>query len=335
MRTVTLKRDDLSELAAEVLAQGSRLQFAARGSSMLPFIREGDLLTVAPLGRGGLRLGEIALYRPADRAVLAHRIIGRGATDGCWLARGDAAWGPVERVRREQVLGRVVALERRGRTRRLDTRWHRWLGLLWHLLWPWNLRAYAFGSRLKRRLLRQAAHSGGATGGSPAGTWRIEPGTYAGLYNALRLEENILTSGQPTEEHLQALARAGCEVVINLATPDSPRALPHEAQLVTARGMQYEALPVDWQAPTRADFERFCALRAKYAGRRMLIHCAANMRVSAFCYLYRVLREGMPPERAAKDLAAIWEPNPTWRAFMDSLLVDALGPDGDQFTRST
>jgi hypothetical protein len=151
MRKVTVSRDELYELAADVLSQGAPLTFAARGGSMLPFIREGDLLTVAPLGQQRLRLGDIALYRCQGSALLAHRLIGRAQEGGDWLARGDASWGAVERVRPDQVLGRVVMLERHGRKRRLDAPWRRLGARLWHGLWPWNLRAYALAARLKRR----------------------------------------------------------------------------------------------------------------------------------------------------------------------------------------
>ncbi len=37
------------------------------------------------------------------------------------------------------------------------------------------------------------------------------------IYNFLRLDERLITSGQPSEEELAAVARAGFEVVINLA----------------------------------------------------------------------------------------------------------------------
>ncbi len=155
MRTITLSRDELHDLAADVLGQGAFLVFAARGGSMLPFIREGDLLTVAPLGHSPLRLGEIALYRCHGGALLAHRVIGRAHDPELLLIRGDASWGEVEQVRPEQLLGRVVALERLGRTRRLDTLWRRRAARLWHGLWPWSLRGYALAARLKRRLARK------------------------------------------------------------------------------------------------------------------------------------------------------------------------------------
>jgi protein tyrosine phosphatase (PTP) superfamily phosphohydrolase (DUF442 family) len=312
MRTVMLTRDELYELAAQVLEQGSPFVFAARGNSMLPFIREGDLLTVVPLGGAPLRPGEVALYRRDGGSLLAHRVIEPAARGGeAWLMRSDGSRGELERVRSEEVLGRIVSLERRGRTRRLDTRRRLWMARLWHRLWPWSLWAYTLVSRLKSRLLR-AGRGLAASSQDP-----VLPEGIRAIYNVRPLGDDLLTGGQPTPEQLAAAARAGYEVVINLATPDSPRALADEAALVTRLGMRYVALPVAWEAPAIDDFERFCSLMACHTGKRLFVHCAANMRVSAFCYLYRVLHQGMAPAHAARDLAAIWEPNPTWRAFME------------------
>lgn len=319
MRTLTLTRDELCELAAQVLGQGSPFVFAARGNSMLPFIREGDLLTVLPLGNAPPRPGEVVLYRCEGGALLVHRIIGLSDGDELWLVRGDASRGETERVRPEELLGRVVSLERGGRIRHLDTRWQLWGARLWHRLWPWSLRAYALASRIKRRLLRTTR------GIVPASQASGLPEGISAIYNVRPLSDDLLTGGQPTAEQLAAVARAGYQVVINLATPDSPRALPDEEALVTGLGMHYEALPVIWEAPQQGDFEQFCALLERHAGRRILVHCAANMRVSAFCYLYRVLRQGMDPERARQDLAALWEPNDNWRAFIEHALAENGG----------
>jgi hypothetical protein len=60
----------------------------------------------------------------------------------------------------------------------------------------------------------------------------------------------------------------------------------------------------------------------KYRDRRIFVHCAANMRVSVFVYLYRCLT-GTPPTEAATALHAIWHPNPTWQALIDEVLSTA------------
>ena len=124
------------------------------------------------------------------------------------------------------------------------------------------------------------------------------------------------TSGMPREEHIPAIRRAGFEVVINLALVTSEGAIAHESNLVTREGMAYFQIPVQFDSPTPADFDLFCGLMRACEGRSTFVHCAANKRVSAFVYLYRVLHEGTPEERARRDLHAIWQPDEVWSRFI-------------------
>jgi lipopolysaccharide biosynthesis regulator YciM len=55
-------------------------------------------------------------------------------------------------------------------------------------------------------------------------------------------------------------------------------------------------------------------------GEKVFVHCARNMRVSAFVFLYRVLRQGVPADEALPDLLAIWQPNETWQRLIDAAL---------------
>ena len=59
--------------------------------------------------------------------------------------------------------------------------------------------------------------------------------------------------------------------------------------------------------------------------RHVFVHCAANMRVSALMYAYRVAR-GMPRSEAAADLARIWEPNATWARYIEEVIAVAAEP---------
>src|ERR1700757_3355019 len=117
----------------------------------------------------------------------------------------------------------------------------------------------------------------------------------SGIYNFRSIDDKLGTAGQPTEEQFQAVRDAGFEAVINLALPTSDNALPHEGGIVTGLGMAYVHIPVNFQAPTAQDFRAFCGAMRAFEGRRIFVHCAANMRVSAFVYLYRVLHEHVSP----------------------------------------
>ena len=55
----------------------------------------------------------------------------------------------------------------------------------------------------------------------------------------------------------------------------------------------------------------------------VFIHCAANLRVSAFVYLYRIQRQGLSPEQAQEDLYQLWQPNRVWQDLMDQILSES------------
>jgi protein tyrosine phosphatase (PTP) superfamily phosphohydrolase (DUF442 family) len=141
------------------------------------------------------------------------------------------------------------------------------------------------------------------------------------ILNFLAISDTLGTAGQPAREQFADIAAAGYEVVINLAMPDSTGALADEAGLVAAHGMAYVHIPVVWERPTLADLARFFDEMEARRGARVFVHCALNMRVSCFVYLYRVIRLGVPPEEAARAMARIWQPDAVWRAFIDRSLA--------------
>src|SRR4051812_35572226 len=94
------------------------------------------------------------------------------------------------------------------------------------------------------------------------------------IYNFRPIGDRLGTAGQPTEDQFQNIRRAGYEAVINLALPTSDNAIPHEGSLVTALGMSYIHLPVDFKAPTARDFETFSGVMAALENRRVFVHCA-------------------------------------------------------------
>ena len=116
------------------------------------------------------------------------------------------------------------------------------------------------------------------------------------------------------------IREAGFEAVINLALPTSDNALPNEGSVVTSQGMSYVHIPVNFQAPNSQDFRAFCRVMDAFDGRRVFVHCAANKRVSAFVFLYRVLRQRVAVAEAERDLDAIWQPDEVWSRFIRTQL---------------
>jgi uncharacterized protein (TIGR01244 family) len=137
-----------------------------------------------------------------------------------------------------------------------------------------------------------------------------------GICNFLKIDDTITTAGQPTAAQLELVKDAGYRAVINLAPQATANALPDERAAVEALGMTYIHIPVDFQRPGESDFERFCDAMREVGGSPVFVHCAANMRVSAFVYRYRWQIRGDDRQRAAQDLHRIWEPAGVWKAFV-------------------
>lgn len=138
----------------------------------------------------------------------------------------------------------------------------------------------------------------------------------ADIHNILKLSDTVTTAGQPTEAQFAAIKAVGYVSIVNLALLSSANALPQEQAIVEALGMTYLHIPVVWEEPTLAALQQFFAVMQAHTDQRVFVHCAMNMRVSAFMYLYRRLCEGVDEAIAAQALHQIWVPNDRWQAFM-------------------
>jgi protein tyrosine phosphatase (PTP) superfamily phosphohydrolase (DUF442 family) len=147
------------------------------------------------------------------------------------------------------------------------------------------------------------------------------------IVNFVPLSDDLWCAGMPTEDQMRDVARRGAEAVINLATPDSDRALEDEAALVHSLGMEYASIPVDWDAPTGHDLQKFCDAMERHEGKKILVHCQANYRATAFIALYRVRRLGWHPAKALESVRQVWDPDqyPTWKRFIEDQMNEGPG----------
>src|SRR5215467_6943838 len=158
----------------------------------------------SPLNLSEVKMGEIALYH-ADRGLTAHRAVGIRKESGkasVFLTRGEAAGSTEEAVQGQEVLGKVVALERNSRSTYLGGRWAK-------------LRYRARSSaRLERH---RGATSGGVHG---AGVFLLVAALVAVFPSAARA---VVRNSAPISSTSQNAA-SPCSVTINLGI-GSPNAL--------------------------------------------------------------------------------------------------------------
>ena len=146
------------------------------------------------------------------------------------------------------------------------------------------------------------------------------------IFNFIRVSESVATGGQPTQAQIEAAHAEGFEAVVNLAPHDQQSgALPDEADLVESLGMAYHHIPVDWMMPLKENFTAFVQTMDGLGDRKVLVHCAANYRVSAFYSTYAMKKHGWSAQQADALIARIWESRPevrmdeTWRTFLDEI----------------
>ena len=129
----------------------------------------------------------------------------------------------------------------------------------------------------------------------------------ATVYNYQRISDDLASSGQIAYDQIAALKEVGYEVVVNLA-PASDGANALEGYLVTEQGLSYIQIPVVWREPSLRDLQLFFDVMEANTDRKVYVHCFANMRASAFVYLYRTLVQGVPEAEARATMNEIWDP---------------------------
>jgi len=154
------------DVSTEFLRQGKNVRFQAPGRSMHPAIKEGETITVAPIAPFDIKRGDILLYI-VGRKVIAHRVVSIESEKNdptshtslqaptlnpqyLFILRGDASDICDDPVETKQILGKVVSVEKRGRSIDLYSRKAKILCL-----------AYVWASRFKRLIVRVLkAHQG-------------------------------------------------------------------------------------------------------------------------------------------------------------------------------
>jgi len=136
------------------------------------------------------------------------------------------------------------------------------------------------------------------------------------ILNWRRLDEKITTSGQLSESQLAEVRKLGVTHVINLGPHTHEQALPNEADIVQALGMEYIHIPVDFERPTETELSCFRAAIVELKDELVHVHCIYNARVTAFIYRLRTEVAGID-ERSARDfMESVWRPGGVWALFI-------------------
>jgi signal peptidase I len=110
--TMETREDPKVGLAADMLRDCGRVQLQAWGTSMLPSLWPGDLLTIESVAHSEVVPGDIVLVL-RDHAFLIHRLVERRQDQGCisWITKGDAVPRNDPPAGASQLLGRVTGIQ--------------------------------------------------------------------------------------------------------------------------------------------------------------------------------------------------------------------------------
>ena len=121
------------------------------------------------------------------------------------------------------------------------------------------------------------------------------------IRNARIPMDGVLSGGQPSQEQIEAAARAGFRTVINMRGEDEP-GFEWEHEAVEGLGMKYVLLPVTGkESLTREKIERFGAtLREAREAGPVLLHCASGNRIGVVLALHAAWVEELDAADALK-----------------------------------
>ena len=132
-----LRADLVAPLVRDLLADGASPEIPVRGNSMLPILRDGDQVRLAPVTHAKARLGDIVLRVDPSGPVI-HRVVGWWPSRNGWrlLTKGDGTWRLDPPLPPQSLAGRVVARVRGTSVQRLDgtgMRIRAWSRAFWSL----------------------------------------------------------------------------------------------------------------------------------------------------------------------------------------------------------
>jgi len=111
---LSLSGPALALLLQDVLAKGACFRFQAKGFSMAPFIKDGDVVTIAPPPENGAGLGDVVAFtHPNHGKLVVHRVIGKRRHS--YFIGGDNTPEADGCIPAKNVLGYVTQIERMER----------------------------------------------------------------------------------------------------------------------------------------------------------------------------------------------------------------------------
>ena len=119
---VNLDAPGFLEQARQLLSNNIPLQIRMTGSTMMPAIQDGDVVTVEAIRDDGVQTGDIILYHSIRDTAVIHRVVRveKSSSEPRVLTRGDAAVQSDIPAPFHRILGKVQRVERAGESLKIS-----------------------------------------------------------------------------------------------------------------------------------------------------------------------------------------------------------------------
>ena len=139
------------------------------------------------------------------------------------------------------------------------------------------------------------------------------------IFNFLKINDTVLTAGQPTEENLKELADDGVGYILNLSPTSTKNYLPNEAEIVESLKMKYIHFPIDCSVLYEEQYKVFKSIFSSIEDKKVFIHCGGNVKSLGFYHIYRIKELGDSLVDAKKDIAKIGVHDQKWEEYFTKL----------------
>ncbi len=111
---------ETGNLFEEILHSGAALRVKVTGTSMTPFIRSGEIVTIRKISPPSLQKGEVVFFRDRQGFPVIHRLIRKSGREKhvVFQTKGDALFLCDQSVSVEHILGKVCKIEKKKILRR-------------------------------------------------------------------------------------------------------------------------------------------------------------------------------------------------------------------------
>jgi signal peptidase I len=137
MKRITVVNEPFFEEVQEFLNMQQKVCIKVRGTSMRPFLHDGDMVLLVSLKTAKVCRGSIVLAR-TDYGIILHRVV--RINHGLFILAGDANVRRTERISAANVIGIVAEAYRGDMTLNINSFTIRLGALFWYIVRP--LRGY-------------------------------------------------------------------------------------------------------------------------------------------------------------------------------------------------